>query len=570
MTGVVLAGRYDLRKRVGAGAMGAIYLARHLALDREICVKIMHPHVAADPKLVRRFHREARAASRLEHKNIISVQDFGQDTVIGAKGREEDLLYLVMEYVDGTDLSHILAQDRRLDPSRAIHIIQQIALALDEAHSKGVVHRDLKPENIMIYSDREGEESVKVLDFGIAKILQQDGKDSVTQLTMVGTVCGTPEYMSPEQARGKDMDGRSDLYALGVLLYQLVTGTVPFDGDSPIEIVTQHLTSPVPDPAARRSDLPVSVVNLIQRLMEKKSIARPESAARVVSICDQVQEAIAGWVPSVAATETELEAIGHDLVTETVADDGLHPTQVIEGDESATRIMSAHEHQRRFTSTDSLDLTTEIRRPKNRFWFAFGLGILVLGGVIAMIAYKNRDGRASEEVVAGLGTSPDLVEPSSTAPPSTKEVPPIATKVSETETKPQDPVEDETKAKVEVEPPKVTPKIVKRTSTPKVVRPAPVRKMSSAQRRTKAREMEQKGDEAKNKGDCRKAVGMYESAYRLNRGNKNLLYKTGRCYLRMGSPKARRPLQDYLKSLTPAKRKNMEPRIKMMLQQVGS
>ena len=580
MTGVVLAGRYDLKKRVGAGAMGAIYLARHLALERDICVKVMHPHVAADPKLVRRFHREARAASRLQHKNIIGVMDFGQDTVIGAKNREEDLLYLVMEYVDGTDLSLILAKERRLDPSRAIHIVQQIAHALDEAHTKGIVHRDLKPENIMIYTDRDGNEAVKVLDFGIAKILQQDGQDSVTQLTMVGTVCGTPEYMSPEQARGKDMDGRSDLYSLGVLLFQLITGTVPYDGDSPIEIVTQHLTSAVPNASERRKDLPQSVVDVTQRLMAKKVVERPESAARVIAICNQVQDAIKDWVPTVPESEGALGIDDPRFIGETMIDGGLHPTQITEGQDGATRIMSAQEHQRRFTSTDSLDLTAKIRRPKSTFGFAFVASLLVVGGFIALISYKNRDSTAAEEIVAGIPG--DLLDSNSNLSPPANEKP--AEPAGNESTQPQEKNVD--KEAQEVEPAPKEKEQIERVSKPKVrskkkekpskavvsAKPkqsAEKRKAKAAERRAKSKELEKKGDAAKNKGDCRAAVSFYENAYRMNRGNKGLLYKTGRCYLRMGSPKAKRPLLDYLKSLPSQKRKNMEPRIKMMLQQVG-
>ena len=271
--------------------MGAIYKAEHIPLERSVCVKVMHPHVATDAQLVKRFHREARAASSLQHQNIVGVMDFGQADVTSGKEAGERVLYLVMEFIDGKDLADILFAEGPLDPQRLTTLMREVCFALDEAHAQGVVHRDLKPENIMVYKTRLGEERAKVLDFGIAKILD-DGQAEITRLTMAGTVCGTPEYMSPEQARGKDLDGRSDLYALGVIMYQLLTGQLPFDGNTPIEIVTKHLTNPPVAPSRLRSDVPPALETLILRLLEKKQEGRPRTAMDAADDLERIVRAL--------------------------------------------------------------------------------------------------------------------------------------------------------------------------------------------------------------------------------------------------------------------------------------
>lgn len=267
-----VAGKYKVLERIGSGAMGSIYRAEHTALAKPVVIKVLHRHLVGDESHIKRFHREARAASRLNQPNCISVLDFGQT--------EDGWLYICMEYVSGRDLCRILFEERRLDPERAVRIASQVLDALDEAHNQGVIHRDLKPENIMIERLRMNPDFVKVLDFGIAKIRDTDGRaDSTGFKTATGMVFGTPEYMSPEQIRGEDLDGRSDLYSLGIVLYQMLSGELPFTGESVLEIATKHLTEPPVPLREKRPDIPVALCEVVHRLLEKKRDRRYATAA---------------------------------------------------------------------------------------------------------------------------------------------------------------------------------------------------------------------------------------------------------------------------------------------------
>jgi serine/threonine protein kinase len=250
--------------------MGAIYKAEQLSLAKDVALKVLHRHLLKDPTLTRRFHREARAASRINHPNCITIIDFGQT--------DDGHLYIAMEYIDGLDLAEVLYREHPFSYARILHILKQVCMALDEAHALGVIHRDLKPENIMLTSRRMEPDFVKVLDFGIAKITDPKHKKGETFETIAGVVCGTPEYMSPEQARGQLLDARSDLYSLGAILYQLLTDQLPFDGSSPMEVVTKHLTEPVPNPTLVIPGIHPEMSRLTQQLMAKKAEHRPESA----------------------------------------------------------------------------------------------------------------------------------------------------------------------------------------------------------------------------------------------------------------------------------------------------
>jgi len=265
--GRVFAQKYRVENLLGEGGMGRVYRAVQLSLDKVVCLKVLRRELAGDPSTQARFQREARAASRLNHPNSIQVMDFGS-----AEGGE---LYLTMEYIKGRDLQQLLTAEFPLDEPRVCHIMAQVLDALAEAHAQHVIHRDLKPENIMVCDSRGDANYVKVLDFGIAKI-----QDTITQpkLTRAGLVCGTPEYMSPEQARGLELDARSDLYSAGIILYQMVTGTLPFNADNPIGFVTAHLNDPPVPPRERRPEVSVAMEGLILRTLNKNRDARPASA----------------------------------------------------------------------------------------------------------------------------------------------------------------------------------------------------------------------------------------------------------------------------------------------------
>ena len=303
--GRVFAGKYRVESLLGEGGMGRVYRATQLSLDKTVCLKVLRKEVAKDADTQARFQREARAASRLNHPNSIQVMDFG--------ATEQGELYLAMEFIQGRDLQQLLSKEFPLAETRVAHIISQVLEALEEAHTQRVIHRDLKPENIMVAEMRGDADFVKVLDFGIAKI--QDG-GAQTKLTQAGLVCGTPEYMSREQARGLELDARSDLYSAGVILYQMVTGTLPFSADNPIGYVTAHLTD-VPEPAAkRRPGISKALSDLIDRTLSKNRDERPATAR-------EMREAIA----APERPQFPVLAVSQELVTTQYAPGRLRPAQ---------------------------------------------------------------------------------------------------------------------------------------------------------------------------------------------------------------------------------------------------
>jgi serine/threonine-protein kinase len=269
--GKTVASKYRVEQMIGEGGMGKVYRAIQLSLDKPVVLKVLRAALLSDANTVRRFQREAKAASRLNHPNSISVLDYGQS--------EDGALYIAMEYVEGKDLHHILSRDWPLSEARVVRLMSQVLSALADAHAASVIHRDLKPENIMVEQRRGEADFVKVLDFGIAKIV--DGtNDEGPALTRAGFVCGTPEYMSPEQARGAQLDHRSDLYAVGVILYQLMSGMLPFDSDSAVGFATKHLVEQPVTPTARRPEAKVSAAmeRLIMRALSKSPDDRPQTA----------------------------------------------------------------------------------------------------------------------------------------------------------------------------------------------------------------------------------------------------------------------------------------------------
>ncbi len=235
LVGMRLGGKYELTQFLGEGAMGWVYRGRHLSLESSVAVKILKPQLRPDEQRAERFKREARAASRLNHPHIISVIDFGE-TGTG-------LLYLVTEYLRGSPLSALITESGPMPVRRAFRLMTQILSALEESHNHGVVHRDLKPDNVMVSSLRSGEDFAKVLDFGIAKLRDSD---SAAKLTQAGQLFGTPDYMAPEQIRSQNVDGRADLYSAGVILFELLTGRLPFQADNLFDVLKDHLYTEPP------------------------------------------------------------------------------------------------------------------------------------------------------------------------------------------------------------------------------------------------------------------------------------------------------------------------------------
>ncbi|MGH9969039.1 MAG: serine/threonine-protein kinase [Pyrinomonadaceae bacterium] len=260
LLGETLIGKYRIDERLNEGGMGAVYRGTHVLMDKTVAVKVLRPSLAADEKIVARFSREARAASRISHPHALSVTDFGES--------EDGVVFLVMEYLDGRTLKEVIRQDGPMPLVRVVEIIRQVGGALEAAHEQGVVHRDLKSENIMLLG-ASAADYAKVLDFGIAKITESDGSYD-PGLTAPDLVIGTPQYMSPEQcSQSPDIDARSDIYSLGVIIYEMLVGHVPFVGESPTAIMMKHMQEPVPPVLEERPDLQPAVQRVISRAMAK-------------------------------------------------------------------------------------------------------------------------------------------------------------------------------------------------------------------------------------------------------------------------------------------------------------
>ncbi len=284
----LVADRYRVIRKLGEGGMGSVYLAEHVVIEKKFALKVLAPELARRSDLVARFLQEARSASRIGHENVIDIMDFGQSP--------DGLVYIAMEFLDGKDLGEIVRSKGAMEWWDARGIVLQICRALRAAHDKGIVHRDMKPENIFLIQ-REGQPHfVKILDFGIAKVMGLDPNGP--RLTRTGMIFGTPEYMAPEQAEGKDTDHRADIYAVGCIMYHLITGQTPFVAESFMTMLTKHLMEePVP-PSARRPDLVITpeMDALILKSLEKDRDRRWQSMAELleaVGVCPGPETAVA-------------------------------------------------------------------------------------------------------------------------------------------------------------------------------------------------------------------------------------------------------------------------------------
>jgi serine/threonine protein kinase len=300
LVGAVLGGRYQIERLIGEGGMGAVYQAEHTHMRKRVALKVLHPEMGRLAEVVARFEREAMAAANIEHPNVAGATDFGK--------LDDGSFFLVLEYVEGASLREAITKGP-LELGRAIHIVRQMASALSRAHALGIVHRDVKPENIMLV-EREGDSDfVKMLDFGIAKVPMgglsggQRGREEKGQgqaLTQLGMIYGTPEYMAPEQALGQVVDPRADLYALGVIAFEMITGSRPYQHESKVTLLGMHVTAPIPSMLERAPDanIPLEIDAIVARLLAKDSAARFVDARELIEALDTIGPSSVALAPT--------------------------------------------------------------------------------------------------------------------------------------------------------------------------------------------------------------------------------------------------------------------------------
>ncbi len=284
LIGQVLDGRYEIEKVLGEGGMGLVYKARHTTLNKALAIKVLKAEVSKDQEIVQRFRQEAQSATAIGNHHIIDISDFG--------ALADGSTYFVMEFLDGISLTRAIEPGRPLEARRTIHIAKQLCRALGAAHDIGIVHRDLKPDNIYLISRGGDKDFVKVLDFGIAKV-----GGAKSKLTQVGQVFGTPHYMSPEQCAGTQVDKRTDIYALGVIMYEMTSSRVPFDADNLMGILTKHLyEEPVrPHELPPPVDVPASLEAILMKCLSKKADLRYQSMQEVLADLELAEQ---GLTPS--------------------------------------------------------------------------------------------------------------------------------------------------------------------------------------------------------------------------------------------------------------------------------
>src|SRR5690349_2627566 len=333
----ILGGQFQIVEKIGTGGMGSVYKASQPAMNRMVAIKILHPKLAGRKDLTSRFRREARAMSQLSHPNTVKVFMYGEL-------EDDGSLYIVMELLEGRNLNQTVRKEGAMAPERAIPVLIQVCGALQEAHELGIVHRDLKPENIFLSRQGGILDFPKVLDFGLAKVTERQMQPGSVILTQEGMVFGTPEFMSPEQAQGKTLDARSDIYSLAVILYEVLTGKLPFSARTPMEYIQKHVMEPAIKLNERVPELrfPKGLEEVLARALNKKPDDRYQSAA-------EFGEALRPFGGTEAASLPAIRVAGPQVVVERPQIGGGDSPTVVGSssglgvlDRKSTRLNSSH------------------------------------------------------------------------------------------------------------------------------------------------------------------------------------------------------------------------------------
>ncbi|MBA3549175.1 MAG: serine/threonine protein kinase [Nannocystis sp.] len=389
IAGSLLLDRYRLIKKLGEGGMGAVYLAEHVTIKKRCAIKVLNPEYAHKTDLVERFLQEARAASMIAHENVVEITDFG--------AAPNGSVFFVMEMLIGEDLADTIKREAPMPWSRVAPMALQICSALKAAHAKGIIHRDMKPENCFRIERSGNPDFIKVLDFGIAKVTTEDPEGTAGRLTSTGMIFGTPTYMSPEQAQGEKVDHRSDIYALGVILYELLTGKVPFSADNFMGILTKHMFDEplAPSEIAPEANISPEVEALVLKALQKDRGYRFQS---MQELAEAILDIGTGAVPVTVIPERRGRPISEGRPTAFLT----RSTANLHGGEEVTLAEPPQTAQRR------------------RLMTAFVLGLAVIGGGVTGAVLMSNDGPTQPLAIAAPGAA---VEPGPSA--SAGETPPV-------------------------------------------------------------------------------------------------------------------------------------------------
>jgi len=407
LVGQVIATNYHILKKLGEGGMGAVYLGEHVKMGRKSAIKVMAAAMAQDPDAISRFNREAGNAAKISHPNVCQVYDFGETP--------DGLIYLVMEFIEGQSLKDLIEKEGALPPPRAASILKQAADALQAAHDLNIVHRDIKPDNIMVVQGRDGADIVKVVDFGIARAV--GGDEPGQKVTKTGLVVGTPEYMSPEQLSGDKLDGRSDIYSLALVLYRMLTGTLPFEADSAQEVMIKRLTDePTPLEQARTDiEYPPKLQLVMNVALARTPAERYQSAAEFGR---DTMDAVAGMAPP--STRVDM---GHQGATHVMSKEEL--TQ-------ATK-MGAAKSPAKAAARATAPTAPPPAPAKKMPVAAIGIGGVAVAVIATVAVMMSRGGGPHAPQTDSLGT---LAQAPATATPATTNPPPATTTPPATGTHP--------------------------------------------------------------------------------------------------------------------------------------